>query len=300
MTPVSKINLFVIGASKCGTTFLHDVLNMHPNICMSEVKEPYIFFGDNYQIKLDGCEDLFSSCKSEVYRGESSPVYSETIQFPDIPRRIFEYNPDARVIYLIREPFSRLQSVYKQTLSTGHWVNETIYGRYGRKMPMDFADAVFSYPPFIDATKYWTHVQRYREFFPDDAISVIFFEELVNDPEITMSSVFQWLGIDNRIQLAFDDAQQNSGEGKTVYNPWPSRLHRVIPNSLWQAMPKNLKSLAGRFIKRLPVPTAFPAVLTAEQEALVREIITPEVQGIYQYLGVTDDPWHFFNKLRSS
>lgn len=36
-------NLFVIGASRCGTTFIHDVLGQHPEIFMSPIKEPSYF-----------------------------------------------------------------------------------------------------------------------------------------------------------------------------------------------------------------------------------------------------------------
>ncbi|WP_279401832.1 hypothetical protein [Piscibacillus salipiscarius] len=40
---MKKANLFVIGASKCGTTSLYEILKEHPNICMSNLKETGYF-----------------------------------------------------------------------------------------------------------------------------------------------------------------------------------------------------------------------------------------------------------------
>ena len=262
---------------------------------MSSKKEPYLFWGVDYQEVLDECSSLFSRCENERYFGESSPIYSETIQFPEVPRRIYEYNTSAKIIYLVREPFSRLRSAFKQALSTGHWIEERLYSRYKNKMPLVYGDAVFSYPPLLDATKYWTHVQCYRHYFPDDSIKVVLFEDLIMDTAEAVKAICSFLDIDDRATFEFEIAEENRGAGKTVYNPWPGRIRKLIPEAVLGSMPEGVKNLARDSVKILPVPNIAPPVLCPEDEARVRDILAIEVEGIYRYLGIQDDPWNFFS-----
>ena len=44
-----KPNFFIPGAAKSGTTTLHDMLNTHPEISMSSVKEPGYWKNKNFK-----------------------------------------------------------------------------------------------------------------------------------------------------------------------------------------------------------------------------------------------------------
>jgi len=142
----SLVNLFLIGASKCGSTFVHDILGQHPNIQMSFVKEPCVFYDKDYKSKISIYLKIFPDCEYVLYKGESSPIYSETTVCPEIPKRIHSYNSEAKILYLVRSPYSRLKSVWRQTVSTGHWAERKYYDIL---MPSDFEKAVFEYPPFL-------------------------------------------------------------------------------------------------------------------------------------------------------
>lgn len=53
-------NLIIIGAMKCGTTSLHNYLNLHPQICMSQDKEPEFFVEEkNWPKGLTWYESFF-------------------------------------------------------------------------------------------------------------------------------------------------------------------------------------------------------------------------------------------------
>ena len=57
-----KINFFCIGAQKAGTTTLHDVLNMHPDIYLPPNKEAHFFNVDeSYSKGLDYYYSNFSN-----------------------------------------------------------------------------------------------------------------------------------------------------------------------------------------------------------------------------------------------
>ena len=259
---------------------------------MSRIKEPRFFIEPGYMNKHASYEALFSHKPRAAVLGESTPLYSETTYFTTVPQRIYEYNSLSRIVYLVRAPLRRLQSVYVQALSTGHWA-ELKY--YDRKMPLAYSDAVFDYPPFLEATKYWTHIQNYRRFFPDEAIKVVLFEDLTENTKQAVQSIFQFLRVDKNVEINVNSAKKNRGAGKTVYNPWPGRIRKLIPEAVLGSMPEGVKNLARDSVKILPVPKIAQPVLCSKDEARVRDVLAPEVEGIYRYLGIQDDPWNFFS-----
>ena len=58
-------NLFIVGAPKCGTTFLYHYLKKHPDIYFPDFKEPHFFGSDlnrrngAYNLSLNEYKNLF-------------------------------------------------------------------------------------------------------------------------------------------------------------------------------------------------------------------------------------------------
>jgi len=44
-----KVNLFMVGAAKSGTTTIHKILASHPNIYAGPIKEPHYFVRDEFK-----------------------------------------------------------------------------------------------------------------------------------------------------------------------------------------------------------------------------------------------------------
>ena len=72
-----KPNFFIPGAAKSGTTTLHDMLNTHPEISMSSVKEPGYWKNKNFKdfgnTEIHNYQNLFDNTKK--FKGESSTAY---------------------------------------------------------------------------------------------------------------------------------------------------------------------------------------------------------------------------------
>ena len=107
-----KANLFIIGAMKAGTTTLHYLLDRHPDIFMSLEKEPQVFSSK----PLASYDDIFEGYDKQKYMGESSTAYTKLPDEPNIAKQIYDYNPDAKLIYLIREPMARAVSHYRHNI----------------------------------------------------------------------------------------------------------------------------------------------------------------------------------------
>lgn len=286
----ARVNLFIVGASKCGTTYLHSLLDMHPEICMSSVKEPRIFQRPDFQKSLSQYQGYFEHHCDEPYLGEASPVYSETTTYPEVASRIYDYNPGAKIIYLVRDPFERLRSVWVQAQSTGHAIEEK---GYGARMPYKFIDAVYNYPPFLEACRYWTHIEAYRRFFDDDSVTVLLFEELTTHPEAVMRRLCERLGVNAYNGFEYGAGTVNAGKDKLAFNPWPTRLRAIIPDLLVSAVPMSARRLVEGRVGRATQPKMRQAALSPSESDEIRRILYPEVEGVYKYLGRSDDPWKF-------
>ena len=76
-------NLLIVGAAKSGTTSLHNYLKQHPQIYMSDHKEPHFLINSEIGkdrihkaiLKLKDYKEMFKTQKHYLYKGESSVMY---------------------------------------------------------------------------------------------------------------------------------------------------------------------------------------------------------------------------------
>src|SRR4051812_14286994 len=115
-------NLIIIGAQKCGTTSLHKYLHCHPEVEMSKPKELDFFAEKSTKSTWFKGSEWYKSCfpqsDAKIY-GESSPSYTGYPIFKNVPARMHGLIPDAKLIYLVRDPIQRVVSAYIQQRSTG-------------------------------------------------------------------------------------------------------------------------------------------------------------------------------------
>jgi len=106
-------NLFVIGAMKSGTSSLHATLAAHPQIFMCRKKEPDYFIEQcNWSRGERWYLSLFARAGDKPIIGESSTGYTQAPRFHGVPQRIRGFRPDARFVYIMRDPIERTISHY--------------------------------------------------------------------------------------------------------------------------------------------------------------------------------------------
>ena len=110
-------NFFIVGAPRSGTTFLYHYLNQISGIFMCPVKEPNYFAASiNPKRKLikpirskEKYLKLFENVENETAIGEASPTY---LWDPQAPKLIHEKIPNAKFIFILRNPIERAFSHY--------------------------------------------------------------------------------------------------------------------------------------------------------------------------------------------
>jgi hypothetical protein len=108
-----KPTFLIAGCGKCGTTTLAYLLDQHPDVFVSKPKEPnFLSYDRVYSQGWQWYEFLFESGANQTARGEASVSYTLEEYESRVCERISKYLPDIRVIYIARNPFKRLESVY--------------------------------------------------------------------------------------------------------------------------------------------------------------------------------------------
>jgi hypothetical protein len=176
-------NLIIIGGLKCGTTSIHHYLGLHPEIKMSKPKELNFFVEElNWDLGLDWYAGRFDERFS--VRGESSPHYTNLPYFEGVPERIRRHIRDAKLIYMVRDPISRILSHWRHAVGAGY---ET--------RPMEEALARPD-QTYVTRSRSWMQLQPYLERFDRSQIEIITQEELQSDRAETMRKAFRFAGVD--------------------------------------------------------------------------------------------------------
>ena len=251
-------NLFLIGAMRAGSTSLHALINQHPEIFMSHVKEPMYYVAETMRRTLDmygntadieyqlmdfvkqrkhaeahTYEILFDKVMGRKYMGESSHY----IYHPQVARAIHDDCPNARIIVSLRNPIERLYSEYM------------LYRRQGKDVEETFAEFVnnnssFSHDgkilitdsPKIRKSLYFDSLVEWVNVFGRDQVKIILFEDFISDYLQVCESIFSWLGVDPTFTPIPIHAQQGGTpkSGTIFYGVEKSKLKlkllkRIMP-----------------------------------------------------------------------
>lgn len=183
------VDFMVIGAAKCGTTSLAYELSQHPKINFSKIKEPHFFSRIiDWKKNIQEYHTLFDEEEGKIY-GEASPYYTLHPEFIDTSKRIFEYNPEIKLIYIIRNPIERIYSNYKFQ----HAFNLLKY-------PLkDMEKEILENPIYINRSKYYMQIEQYLKYFPKEQLLICHLEEYIENRPKVLNSIYSFLGIENFI-----------------------------------------------------------------------------------------------------
>jgi sulfotransferase family protein len=175
----------IIGAPKAGTTWLASNLAHHPDIYLPPEKELKYFSSNYMRFSADWYANQFASAGTRI-KGEASPSYyalpRERIRF------VQELMPRAKLIYLLREPTSRVWSDVRHFFTTTR--REDM-----RDVPVsEILEYGFSDGPILAST-YERFLRRWSSSFDPRQMFVGFYDDLVANPRKLLSDVLDFLGV---------------------------------------------------------------------------------------------------------
>lgn len=300
-------DFLIIGAGKCGTTSLFMYLKQHPEIFIPGVKEPNFYgyenrtpkdFGEglasstHYRESVTSFSayiDLFKDALPGQLKGEMSNTYMYHEQAPE---RIKYYNPDMKLIAILRQPAGRLYSRFL------HLARES-------RLPSDsFSDCMnrssiwWKRNDLIKEGYYYKNLKPYFELFPRENIRIYLYEELNEQAPAVLRDIFQYLDVDPDFQPDLGTRFNQSG---IVKNKFLNRIYGqkgFLSTSLKTLFPRSIvESLKGnayiqRIInelrgKNLAKPKPDPAILNW----LTQEVYADDIKQLQELIGRDLSHW---------
>ncbi|MBE9040779.1 sulfotransferase [Oscillatoriales cyanobacterium LEGE 11467] len=237
-------NLFIVGAMKSGTTSLHNYLGEHPEIFMSQQpKETQYFVKElNWSKGEEWYLSIFASANGARIVGESSTDYTKAPRYQGVVERIAQFNPDARIVYIMRDPIERAIS---------HYWWEVRWSAEGRPMK----EAVKSVKDIIDTSYYAMQLAPYLETFGRDRVMTLTLEELSANPQQNLAALFEWLEVDPSFVPPSLNRRDNAATEK-VSKVWGSSyISKLRGTPAWEALKRIIPSqVRASAIKTLSRP----------------------------------------------
>jgi len=293
-----KPDFFIVGAPKSGTTAMNDYLAQHPQIFIPDIKEVH-FFGRDLHFTKGALRDeakylaLFEGARPEQRAGEASVwyLYSRTAA-----EEIRDFNPEAQIIVMLRDPVDMLYSQHSQFLFNG---NEDIEDfrealdaepdrKAGRRIPKSahLVDGLF----YRETVRYAEQLERYFRTFGREKVHVILFDDFKADLGATYRATLRFLGVSEHFTPEFAVVNPNKRARSKLLREFVQappesvkRLSRLLfPRPVRQAVMKRLDRANVRYEARAPLDPAL-------RDELRREF-APEIGKLSRLLG-RDLPW---------
>jgi len=196
--PEPKVDFFVCGAQKAGTTALDAMLRQMPGVQMGRIKEAHYFDDESIDWSAPDRRRLhamFDWTQADSVRGEATPIYT---YWPAALERLRQYNPSAVLIMGLREPGLRAYSHWRMERSRGSDAmnfHDSIRS-LGRRRLRDAPLGVHRVYSYVERGFYAAQVERMLRLFPRR--NVIFYrtDVLIARPAYVLDRIRDRLGID--------------------------------------------------------------------------------------------------------
>ncbi len=187
-----RLDFVCVGPQRAGTTWLYECLRRHPEVVFpSQVKETF-FFDRQFENGYDWYWSHFVGPKQSEKLGEVAPTYFANCA---ACRRLHEHNPDCTIIIVLRDPVSRVFSLY-------------LHERRKGRLTETFQNAIERKPELLEASRYSKYVPMWLERFGSSNVIPIVYEDIGTDPvavlerirmSLGLSSVDEWTGANERV-----------------------------------------------------------------------------------------------------
>jgi len=206
-----KPTFFILGAQKAGTTSLYTYLSHHPQVYMSEVKEPVFFESDQeYQKGIRYYwQKYFYNWSGEIAVGEAR---ANNLFLPYIPERIKSFVPKAKLIIMLRDPVERAYSAW--------WMQRTYFNlekysfkeavrRELRLLRSDFKiedienemilkalENNYNFNGYITRGQYYDQIKFYLKHFSESNLKIVLFNDFCSDTKNVVKEIFRFINVD--------------------------------------------------------------------------------------------------------
>lgn len=285
---MDKIDFFIVGAPKCGTTALATYLSENTNINFAKSKEPHFFAKDfeNYILTntYDEYKTLFNKKNNGSIMGEGSVFY---LYSKVALKEIKNYNKSAKIIVMLRKPTEMVYSFHAQLVASGdeNIVDfEKAWRLCNDRKQMKKISKITREPKLLyydEIAKYYNQLVRLKLYFPNEQIKIILFEDFKRDTKQVYNEVLRFLNVEVDDRQDFPKINTNDEPISKTLNFFLKNFPQPLKN-LYKIVKKILKIKApyGLIIKKIIKLNRREKVRKKLSEKIKNEIIKNYINDI--------------------
>ncbi len=232
----NKANLFLVGAMKAGTTSLADALSHHPQVHLSPIKEPHFFleklppifyrpskfyseeeYFNTYFLspmhiahvtKLENYHRLFDENGNAKHFMDASTMY---LHAPGAAKKIHDYNPQAKIIIITRDPLQRSFSHYRMLQGLSREIRsfeKVILEDIG-----NYRNGELAWYSCLGMSFYKSSIQEYQKLFKD--VLLIDFASFTTSKEVELKRICTFLEI-SFLEPSSDSKMEKVNKSRTL------------------------------------------------------------------------------------
>jgi hypothetical protein len=290
----NKVNIFIIGAPKCGTTSLYSYLVQTEGVksSISNIKEPYYFADDLPKIRklagfdcgLKEYEDNFDLESKNNIDASVWYLYSNRAV-----QNIYDYNPNAKIIVMLRNPVDMVYSLFYQHRHRFENIKsfERAWNNYEQRTNNPFKKNIdlklFDYQA---VGKYSEQLERLFSIFPKSQIKLVLFDDFEKDTKKEYIKVTEFLSLEPNHQIRFDKKNVNQVERAALVasvNIFPKKTRLIIKRISLKIFGNSLDSLLIKKEPRIP--------LSADFQNELKDYYRPEILKLEALLNLNLSNW---------
>jgi len=295
-----KPNLFLVGAPKCGTTSLYHYLRQHPDIFFPRFKEPHFFSTDlvwkyrPVQFKdANHYLTLFENAERQKWIGEASVWY---LYSACAAANIKAFNPDARIICILRNPVDMLFSMYRFNIKLGS-ENITNFERAlaleeSRKQNKNIPGTLYAPWAILykEIASYAVQLERYYQVYDKKNIHIIIYDDLSKNPSRVYQDILNFLGLPS-YQIEFKKYNRTEDRSlhalRYLYRKYPEMYAGLRSGKYSRKYLHYLNKLGDAFLDRKVPPSTMSDMAKKE----LKKFFKPEIERIMKITGKDLTHW---------
>ena len=287
---MNKVDFFIIGAQKAGTTSLYNYLAEHPDIFMPVVKENQFFVEKRFYDKGESYyHKFYSDYKSQKLAGGA---YVHMFSSKEAPERVYNYNKNAKILIMLRNPIDRAYSAYHFALKNG-WESSNINFLSTLKLQDERINGSYTEQTnlsYFYCGLYYQHISQWLQWFPKENLYIGFNSDFKKNAAESIKKVFQYLNVPDDIQVNTNTIHNKSGDVrfKSLHyflrnkeNKFKKNMSKLLPFQLRYVMRTRVRKQFDKFnmIEKEYKP------LSQEERKIVFNYFENDIKQLSQLLG---------------
>jgi len=286
-----KIDLFIVGAQKCGTTSLKNYLGEHPDI-NGQIQTEMTYFTNDEEYGL-GFDNAYKTYFSKDKNNAKIRIakYVSLCQSEYGLLRLKEHNQNCKIVLMVRNPIERALSSYMMEQSVGgenRSFDEVIEYILKHK-------DIWQYRAIISYGFYNKFINNILNYFDRGSMRVVILEELKQKPECILEAIFSWLDVNDSFMPDLTKIHNKGGVSRSKkvsdFLLWFLNEKNILKRCAKIILPNQLTSKIGFELRQFNKDKNKTEIMPENTRKILQKLYEPHNKELSQFIGRKSPIW---------